>query len=420
MIYYIGAGSNEGDSPRTFLKTLTKLKNHLDVLAIAPLMTTPPLLPPDAPESWYKPYLNTVFSVRWQKSEEDLFHLLKSIETKMGRRSDSPRWSPRPLDLDILCTDHGHTYRSELLNIPHSQCLSRSFTLNPLVQLNSQLKIAGTSVLSHIRKSQLTRPYFMAILNCTPDSFATSSQELQTPLETRFLDLLHRHVPFIDLGAESTRPGATPVDPKSEWERLQPLLSLWKEKQQEFPFTKISVDTRHAATAQKALDYGVSILNDVSHLSDPAMREVAKDFSQTIFMHSLSVPAERDKHFSNNINVTEELHKWCLQKLEDFSHIPLHKLIFDPGLGFGKTPFQSLSILKNIDRFKDLPVPLLLGHSRKSFMNLWSPSSFEERDVETIGISLSLYPSPVNILRVHNIFDHERALQAFLNVREFS
>jgi 2-amino-4-hydroxy-6-hydroxymethyldihydropteridine diphosphokinase / dihydropteroate synthase len=418
MIFYIGAGSNQGNGLQNLLQARALLEKELLLLGTAPLLENPPLLPPEAPESWYSPFLNTAFRVEWNKSPEELLTVLKNIELQLGRRPEDKRWAPRTMDLDILRGEtelkKEFTFESTKIAIPHLEVHNRRFTLNPLTHLQAQAPFKNATPLVHLRKNGLTVPYVMAILNCTPDSFADGSQETSLSLQQRLQKFLDLQVPYIDIGAESTRPGATPVTVEQEWTRLQPLLEYWKSVSSQYPFTTVSIDTRHSETAEKALGHNVTMLNDVSHLSQPAMREIAQHFDHIVFMHSLSIPADRQLHMDNNVNPLQELIRWSEEKLDALHHIPLHKLIFDPGIGFGKTPYQSLQILQNLKQFENLPVRLLVGHSRKSFMNLWTKTANSDRDPETIGASLAMaHQSPVNILRVHNPELHLRALSAF-------
>jgi 2-amino-4-hydroxy-6-hydroxymethyldihydropteridine diphosphokinase / dihydropteroate synthase len=410
MIYYIGAGSNLGDKTAALLKALALIQKEMPVLKTAPLFENPPLLPTGAPENWYSTFLNTVYKVEWNKTPELLLTILKKIESDCGRTT-SESWAPRILDLDILASDDEFTFNSSHLNIPHSQILKRSFALGPLTHIAPELKINKISVLEHWRALKIKTPFVMAALNCTPDSFSHHENELAT-IE-QFTDLLKYNTPIIDIGAESTRPGAQPINAATEIDRLRPILEMWKSVRKEYPWTQVSIDTRHPETAQFALDHGASILNDVEHLKNKEMQELAPHFDHIVFMHSLTVPADKTVIMTAQSDVAQELREWCLNKLESFKNIPKEKLIFDPGIGFNKTPVQSLRILQNLNTFKNLPVRLLIGHSRKSFMNLWTSLPYNTRDMETISVALALQDQPINILRAHNAKDMSRALLSY-------
>lgn len=407
MIYYIGIGSNEGDRLQNLTLALTHLKQNLQVLDISPLMESPPLLPEGFPESWYAPFLNAALKVEWNNSPTELLKKIKTIEHICGRQPKE-RWAPRVIDLDILASENDEAFHSPELTLPHTQVTQRDFALAPLVHLNSQLRIQNQSVKKHLQQLPQSSPYLMGIVNCTPDSFSHSSSE--SPALEQFKHLLKLTTPWIDLGAESTRPEATPITSSEEIERLKPLFEFWKDQQKKHPWTHVSIDTRHPETAAYALENGATLLNDVSHLSNPALKEIARHYKHVVFMHSLTVPASKTVNIPHNQPVLETLYKWCENKLNELSDFSLDQLIFDPGIGFNKTAVQSLRILQNIDFFSSLPVRLLMGSSRKSFMNLWSHSPYAERDPETLGVSLFLQQKPIHILRVHNVELHQRAL----------
>ncbi len=406
MIYYVGAGSNLGERVEHLSRARLELQKSFRLRATAPLLETPPLLPPNGADAWYKPFLNTVFAVETDRDPQAVLEILKHMENICGR-TKAERWAPRVLDLDILCTDQNTSFTSDTLKIPHSGLSARDFALVPLVHLNSALKVGERSALQILRSQVQNVPYLMGILNCTPDSFSNAAED--EPILERFKSLLQTHVAFIDLGAESTRPGASAVSPQEEIERLRPVLEYWFSEKDNHPWTQASIDTRHAETARFALDHGVTMLNDVAHLSSPALRELASDFEHIVFMHSLTVPADNSVTMKSS-NVTRDLYQWCESKLEEFHQLPAHKLIFDPGIGFGKTPVQSMRVLSELEAFSTLPVRLLVGHSRKSFMNLWTTTPYRDRDAQTLGLSLALLHKPVNILRVHNVPLHQQAL----------
>ncbi|MBY0384736.1 dihydropteroate synthase [bacterium] len=354
--------------------------------------------------------MNTAIKIETLLSPEDLFSKLQNVEFEVGRDQKRRKWSPRPLDVDIIFmldkNNESINHSSSTLQIPHPYWDSRNFVLSPLIHLLNTPSI----VEKHRREKPLS--VFAAILNVTPDSFSEKSSSLKQKLSD-FQNLLALHPAVIDIGAESTRPGATPLTHEEEWQRLSPLLTYWKEVSQNFPFTKISIDTRHFETAAKSLSYNVSILNDVSGLNQPKMIEVAEDYEKTILMHSLTVPAEPQTTLPDELNAVDELKKWLDVKIKNLPQSLIPRLIFDPGIGFGKTPRQSLELLQKISEFHVYNIPLLVGHSRKSFMNLWTQQNFADRDFETLGVSAKVIHQ-VEYLRVHNLEAHQRLQKSIL------
>lgn len=408
--YILSLGSNL--EPRTdhLIQALNKISSFAKIVNTAPLFENPPLLPEKAPDEWYRFFLNTAVHIQTSLSPEDLFTQLQNVESQMGRNKERLKWSPRPLDIDIVFMLNKNlepmNYSSSHLQIPHPQWESRRFVTSPLIHL---LK-SPTFLQKH--RQQKSLPSLVAILNATPDSFSENTSSLDEKLTT-FQRLLANHPAVVDIGAESTRPGATPVSHEEEWQRLLPLLTYWKEVKQNHPFTKISLDTRHAETAAKALSYKVSILNDVSGLAETKMTEIAQHYEQTILMHSLSVPADPKNTLSTTSGAIDELKKWLEVKIAKLPPSLLPNLIFDPGIGFGKTPRQSLEILQKLPEFYKYNIPLLVGHSRKSFMNLWTQQNFADRDFETLGVSATILHH-VEYLRVHNLEAHFRLQKSIL------
>ncbi len=376
------------------------------------------MVPEDAPDGWRIPYLNAVAAMDWAGSPQELLQSLQHIETGLGRAA-ALRWAPRIIDLDLLVFGD-QTIGDPHLVVPHAGIWGRSFVLDPLKHLAPGLRLPGhaETVLKRARELPGHAPLWMGILNLTPDSFSDGGELAdEAELRQRIAAWDSAGVQIFDLGGESTRPGARHIAPDEEWSRLEPALHLLRDRYAGRLFRPwISVDTRHAATAARALAMGADIINDVGGLSDPAMGKILQGGScQYVLMHSLSIPADKNQVLDENRDPVEAVRVWALEKLESLSRlgIGLDRIIFDPGIGFGKTPSQSLALLQGIESFLDLPVRILAGHSRKSFMILWNNLKAEQRDPESIGLSLRLADKGVDILRVHEPQLHIRAFRAF-------
>jgi dihydropteroate synthase len=247
-------------------------------------------------------------------------------------------------------------------------------------------------------------PKLVAIINVTPDSFSDGGQTL-SPADAlaAVVSVLNDGADIIDIGAESTRPGATPISASDEWGRLAPVLEGITAL--DVPF---SVDTRHALTATKSLIFGANWINDVSGFENPDMVAVVRDSNcKLVVMHSLSIPADKSVVMQEE-DVVQALLVWARARLAllEKSGIARERIIFDPGIGFGKTAQQSRSIIDNIKEFKSLGVPIMVGHSRKSFLG----GALEERDAKTLEVSRFLAAQGVDYLRVHDIAGHKAAL----------
>lgn len=242
----------------------------------------------------------------------------------------------------------------------------------------------------------------VAIINVTPDSFSDGGEAFapQDALAA-IAHAINDGADLIDIGAESTRPGATPLPADDEWARLAPVLTGIFAL--DFPF---SVDTRHALTAAKSLIYDASWINDVSGFASPAMIEAVKNTPcRLVVMHSLSVPADKSVVLPEETDVVAEVLGWGRARIAtlEAAGISRDRIIFDPGIGFGKTAKQSRTLIDNIAAFKALGVPLLVGHSRKSFLG----ASPEERDEKTLEVSRFLAAQGVDYLRVHDVLAHK-------------
>lgn len=423
---WIGLGSNLGNR-RSNLEAAAMALSRLpgvSSLRTSPIVETPALVPEGAPESWKKAYLNAAIELEYTYDGDvdrqilRLFKSLKDIERGLGRES-GPRWAPRPIDLDLLLFGR-ETIRlpgEQEVEIPHREMQKRQFVLTPMKHLAPSLQIPSTTqtVLQQSRRLPSRLPLWCGILNLTPDSF--SGAKTEADIKTLVSAFENENIQILDLGAESTRPGAQTLSADEEWERLAPTLEYVISIYKSFLFKPwISVDTYHPGTAEKALALGVDIINDVSGLRSPKMLELLQSHScQYILMHSLSVPADSKMTLPDAEDPILAVRNWADQKLEtlDKAGVAIDRILLDPGLGFGKTPIQSFVLVQRISELMSLPVRLFVGHSRKSFLNLISQRPAIERDPETLGVSLSLAAAGADILRVHSADIHQRVFRAF-------
>ncbi len=251
----------------------------------------------------------------------------------------------------------------------------------------------------------------IGILNITPDSFSDGGcyNERQQAV-ARAVKLVEEGADIIDIGAESTRPGAIALTPEAEWQRLEAVLPdiIHAVHTQG---AEVSIDSYHPETVAKALAMGVDIINDVSGGENAAMRAVLAASQATyIVMHNCGIPA--DKHIlPEGKDVVAEVYGWAEQKLAQLEQegIARRRVILDPGIGFGKSARQSLELLRNLEEFNALNVRLCIGHSRKSFLAGFSLKPPADRDIETLTVSLLLAQHGVAYVRVHDVASHQRA-----------
>jgi len=244
-------------------------------------------------------------------------------------------------------------------------------------------------------------PKFMGILNLTPDSFSGGGNfggGTMGPLYHAQC-LLAEQADILDLGAESTRPGASAISADEQLQRIMPVLESLLQFQ-----TPLSIDTRSADVAARCLDAGASIINDVSGLADPAMAPLlAENGCDTVLMHMRGTPATMQKHteYSHLLGeVFDELMALVQRALA--AGMVREQIILDPGIGFAKTALQSQQLIAKFECFRALGFPLLAGPSRKSFMTDLLPGiAAPQRDGGTAGAAALCAAKGAAYLRLH-------------------
>ena len=424
MTIYLGLGANLGDRRNNLTRAIDCLAARgVAPLRVSPVVESAALVPEASPDDWNLPYLNLVLECETGLSPRDLLTVCKRIEAELGR-IHSERWSPRPIDIDILLY-HDEIVDAAGLTIPHPDMQLRNFVLVPLAALDPELTIPGRgreTVLAHSQKLEQRIPLWMGIVNLTPDSFSDGGQLTDTPsIEAHVDAMLDAGAHSIDLGAESTRPGAQPLTATQELARLEPTLECLAAKyRNQWLRPRLSVDTYHPEVARRALELGVDIINDVSGLGTPEMLDLAESSkAEWIAMHQLGLPADPTRTLPKNEAPGDQLERWLEARLKlwERAGIERRRIIFDPGIGFGKTARQSLELLRHPERFARFGLRQLIGHSRKSFIGSFHDAAPMERDLATLGLSLHLIERGVDILRVHNVAAHTTAYRAWVQAR---
>ncbi len=453
----IGLGSNLGDRIGNIAAAINLLKKSLREIRVSPLYLSVALVPEGAPSSWNLEFVNGALSCCTDLEPIPLLRRLKEIEVALGRGSGE-RWAPRPVDLDILW--YGDRKISEsVLCVPHKELFNRPFALLPAADLEALplgspinasgvlRSFRGTSrdepgaawqapnymqrqlmrsisegLLSDLETSNLSNgsSEIVGILNITPDSFSDGGACIgEDSAIQQSIALLKEGASIIDIGAESTRPGATSLSGEEEWIRLSEIL------QGLLPAIHrsgglVSLDTRHASVAAKGLELGVDWINDVSGGRDPEMLKlVAEAGCRYVCMHSISVPASREMIMPDSEDLPELLIQWFLEKREAFVAAGGREgdIIFDPGLGFGKSAQSSWRLIKQVNRLIGLGFEVLIGHSRKSFLAQVGDLDPKGRDIETAVVSQFLSANGVDYLRVHNVNATTKAIKAAQLIR---
>jgi dihydropteroate synthase len=258
----------------------------------------------------------------------------------------------------------------------------------------------------------LPRPLIMGVLNVTPDSFSDGGRFLQPPAAIeQARRLAAEGADIIDIGAESTRPygGMRPISLEEERERLAPILPAVATIG-----IPVSIDTRKAGIAAWALEAGATIVNDVWGLQrDPDMaRVVAKHGVPVVIMHnretadpSIDIIADVDEFFSRSLEIA-----WTAE-------IPRDRIVLDPGIGFGKTPEQSMACIAKLEKFRSFGLPLLVGASRKRFISSIMPSEPTERLGGSLAAHMVAAENGAAIIRTHDVGVTAQALAVAAAIR---
>lgn len=247
------------------------------------------------------------------------------------------------------------------------------------------------------------RTHVMGILNVTPDSFYDGKRyNTAEDAVNHALKMLEEGADIIDLGGESTRPGAYPISEAEELKRVIPLIKLLSKEVRK----PISIDTYKAKVAEKAIEAGASIINDIGGLlMDKHMAKVAAEAKvPVIIMHKKGSSRTMQKYPVRK-NVMSEIMSYLQKSVSRAVNagIDEDKIILDPGIGFGKTLRQNLEILKRLREFKSMGFPILIGTSRKKFIGAILKLSVQERLNGTLATLAVAVINGAHIVRVHDV-----------------
>ncbi|HET7753620.1 MAG TPA: dihydropteroate synthase [Anaeromyxobacteraceae bacterium] len=246
-------------------------------------------------------------------------------------------------------------------------------------------------------------PFFMGIVNATPDSFSDGGRFLARDAAFAQAERLAEDgADIIDLGGESTRPGAPPVPPEEEIARVVPVIAALRSRGVDVP---ISIDTRRAAVARAALDAGADLVNDISALADPELAAlVAERGVPVVLMHMRGSPADMQSRAVYG-DVVEDVARELLGALAraEAAGVRREQTILDPGIGFAKTAEHNLALLAATPRLRALGRPLLVGPSRKAFIGALTGASVEDRLPGTLAAVTAAILGGAELVRVHDV-----------------
>ena len=255
----------------------------------------------------------------------------------------------------------------------------------------------------------------MGILNVTPDSFSDGGKYYSKEKATeRALQMLEDGADIIDIGGESSRPGALPVSAEEEIERTIPVIENILSRRKD---TVISIDTVKPEVAELALQHGATIVNDISAFSNIKLLEVVKEYSAIlVIMHMQGSPSTMQNNPRYG-NVVEDVYNFLDEKIEIAKSNGVEKLVLDPGIGFGKSVEDNFMLLKNLKKFTKLQLPILIGVSKKSLIGKSLNLPLDEREIASVILETVSVNFGAKIIRTHNVKNgvQIKKLNAFIN-----
>lgn len=408
--------SREGAHRETLRRAVSLLEARgLTLLKSSRLYLTEPV--PRSNQPWYA---NQVIAVETKLAPQALLDLMLEIETVFGRER-SVRDAARTLDLDLIAYGAWKLNTPSLI-LPHPRMHERAFVLAPLAEIAPGWvhPTSGQSVETLMASVDRTgiralrpTPLIMGVVNVTPDSFSDGGifrTEEAAIAHARLL--IEEGADILDIGGESTRPGADPVSIEEEQRRVLPVVRALAEEARKRG-RRISVDTRHAPTMAAALEAGATMINDVTALSSAASRAVlAASDVPVILMHMQGDPKtmQQNPTYADVVaDVSRDLALARDRAVE--AGITTDRIWLDPGIGFGKTLEHNLALLDATRRLAELGHPILIGASRKSFISRIDREGLaSERVGGSIAAALAAAARGADAIRVHDVAQTRQAL----------
>jgi dihydropteroate synthase len=248
----------------------------------------------------------------------------------------------------------------------------------------------------------------MGILNVTPDSFYDGGKfDREESAVEHALQMVNEGVDIIDIGAESSRPGADPIDAEIELKRILKIVKVLT-KEIDVP---LSIDSYKPEVLEKCMDAGAHIINDITGLSNEKVIQVSNKYSApVVLMHMLGEPKTMQDKIQYT-DVVEEVYGFLKKKIQWANERGLTNLIIDPGIGFGKTVEDNLKLIHQLELFKSLNCPILIGTSRKSFIGKISNMIEKDRLPGSISSAVVAAMNGASIVRVHDVKETVQAMK---------
>ena len=387
---YLALGTNLGNRLANLRAAFSELNSFFDIKLVSHIIETEAMLLPNSPVEWNIPYYNMVLAGETSLDPESLVAKIKYIEKKIGRGMNGPRWAPRIIDIDIVSYKDLRMEKPSL-TIPHNGLENRDFLQYLLTEIgykipaDIRMDLNAFSVLNHL----VFHLKLVGIVNVTPDSFSDGGSFFSTETaEQQIRKLYNDGATLIDVGAQSTRPGYKEIPASEEISRLSAPLERCAD------IDCISIDTYFDEVVEYVIKtHNIKWINDQNSQFRPeTIKLIAdNDVKLIIMLHGMDM-------------------SWLERRVGELKNqgMQAENIILDPGIGFGKTKRENISLIKNIEMLRDFGHEIFVGHSRKSFMQYFSNEEAKNRDIETIAVSDLLIKANVDYIRVHNIKDHMR------------
>ena len=297
---------------------------------------------------------------------------------------------------------------------------SKIISLKDIGKLPKNIKNKVNLDLKNIKKKRTFKklnlsniPILMGIINLTPDSFSDGGKYNKNNLAKKHANkLLLSGAKIIDIGGESTRPGANDIHPGREWNRIKSILKILKNKK-----SFISLDTRKSFVMEKASKIKIDLINDVSGLTyDPETINFLKKSKKPFVIHHMQGTPKNMQIKPKYKNVLLDIYDFFETKLKYLRKqgIKHNNIILDPGIGFGKNLKHNITLIKNISIFHSLGLPIMLGLSRKRFIkDISKENDTKHRIGGTVSSCIQAYLQGVQILRVHDVKEINQAFKVF-------
>ncbi len=292
--------------------------------------------------------------------------------------------------------------------------------IKDISKLPNKLKNKVNGDLKNIKKKKTFKrlnltntPILMGIVNLTPDSFSDGGKYNKKNLAKKHVNnLLSSGAKIIDIGGESTRPGAQDIHPSKEWDRIKFILNILKNKK-----SFVSLDTRKSFVMEKASKINIDLINDVSGLNyDPNTIKFLKKTKKPFVIHHMKGTPKNMQIKPSYKNVLLDIYDFFEKKLKYIRKkgIKHHNIILDPGIGFGKNLKHNITLLKNISIFHSLGLPIMLGLSRKRFIKeIAKENDSNDRIGGTVSACIQSHLQGIQILRVHDVNEINQAFKVF-------